>query len=54
MGFGEISYDDGPPKPAVAVLEYRDARVARETIYVTDAFDAPAWREHWRSAWQIG
>jgi hypothetical protein len=54
VGFGEISYDGGPPKPAVAVLEYRGDRVARETIYVTDTFDAPAWREQWRSPWAIG
>jgi hypothetical protein len=49
VGFAEISYDGGPWRPAVAVLEYRGELVARETIYVTEHFEAPAWREKWRS-----
>ncbi len=49
VGLGEISYDDGPSQPAVAVLEYRGDLVAHETIYVTEHFEAPAWRERWRA-----
>ena len=47
---GTISYDDGPSRPAVNVLEFRGDRVARETIYVTEEWDAPDWRARWRSA----
>ena len=49
VGFAEISYDGGPWRPALAVLEYRGDLVARETIYVTDHFEPPAWRERWRA-----
>ena len=49
VGFGEISYDGGPWRPAVAVLEYRGDLVERETIYVTEHFEPPAWREAYRA-----
>ena len=49
VGLAEISYDGGPWRPAVAVLEYRGDLVARETIYVTEHFEPPAWRERWRA-----
>jgi hypothetical protein len=45
-----VSYDGGAWQPAVAILEYRDEHVARETIYVAEPFDAPDWRAPWRSA----
>jgi hypothetical protein len=44
-----ISYDGGPWQPAVAVLEYRGDAVSREVIYVTEPFEAPAWRAEYRS-----
>jgi len=47
---GTIRYDDGPPQPVVNVLEFRGDRVARETIYVTEPWDAPEWRARWRAA----
>jgi hypothetical protein len=47
---GSISYNGGPPQPAVNILEYRGDKVARETIYVTEPFDAPEWRARWRAA----
>jgi hypothetical protein len=28
----------------------RDDRIARESIYVTEAWEAPEWRAEWRSA----
>ena len=49
VGLAEISYDGGPWRPAVAVLEYDGDLVVRETIYVTEHFEPPAWRERWRS-----
>jgi hypothetical protein len=47
---GRISYDGGPWQPAVNILEYRGDKVARETIYVTEPWDAPEWRARWRAA----
>jgi hypothetical protein len=45
-----ISYDGGPAALGVSVLELRDDLIARETIYVTEPFEAPEWRAEWRSA----
>jgi hypothetical protein len=46
---GSIRYDGGPRLPAVDVLEFRGDRVARETIYVTEPWEAPEWRARWRA-----
>ncbi|HEX2233514.1 MAG TPA: nuclear transport factor 2 family protein [Thermoleophilaceae bacterium] len=45
-----ISYDGGPPNFGVSILEFRDEKIARETIYVTEGFEPPEWRARWRSA----
>jgi hypothetical protein len=29
---------------------FRDGRIARETIYVGEGWDAPDWRAQWRAA----
>jgi hypothetical protein len=47
---GAISYDGGPWQPAVDILEFSGAKLARETIYVTEPWDAPEWRAAWRAA----
>ena len=47
---GSISYDGGPPQPVMNILEFRGDKVARETIYVTERWDAPEWRARWRAA----
>jgi hypothetical protein len=47
---GAISYDGGPWQPAVNILEFRGDKVAQETIYVTEPWDAPEWRAQWRAA----
>jgi ketosteroid isomerase-like protein len=31
----------------VFVLEFRDGRIARETAYWAEPFEAPAWRSQW-------
>jgi hypothetical protein len=31
----------------VNILEFRDGKIARETRYYADPFDAPAWRAQW-------
>jgi hypothetical protein len=46
---GSISYDGGPSHPAVNILEFRGDKVARETIYVTEPWEAPEWRARWRA-----
>jgi len=45
-----ISYDGGPGKLGVSILELRDEKIARESIYVTEAWEAPEWRAKWRDA----
>jgi len=45
-----ISYDGGPASFGVSILEFREDRIARETIYVAEGWDAPEWRARWRSA----
>ena len=34
----------------VSILEFRGDKVARETIYTAEPWDAPDWRKPWRSA----
>ena len=31
----------------VSIMEFRDGKVARETQYFADPFEAPAWRAQW-------
>jgi len=45
-----VRYDDGPANYGVSILEIRDGRIARETIYVAEGFEAPKWRAQWRAA----
>jgi hypothetical protein len=45
-----ISYDGGPWNLSVNILEFRDDKIVRETIYITQAWEAPAWRDPWRAA----
>ena len=45
-----ISYDDGPAMFGVSILELRGDKIARESIYVAEGWEAPEWRAQWRSA----
>jgi SnoaL-like protein len=47
---GAISYDDGPWSFAVTILEFRGDKIARETIYVDEGWEAPEQRARWRAA----
>jgi hypothetical protein len=47
---GTITYDDGPENVAVTILEFRDEKIARESIYVGEGWEAPEWRARWRAA----
>jgi ketosteroid isomerase-like protein len=41
-----ITYE-GKPAYTVSIMEFRDGKVARETQYFADPFDAPPWRAQW-------
>ena len=43
------NYDGGPTVLGVALLEFRDDKIARERIYVAEGWEAPDWRAAWRS-----
>ena len=45
-----ISYHSGLPSFGISILEFRDEKIARESIYVTEGWKAPEWRARWRSA----
>jgi hypothetical protein len=45
-----VTYDDGPENFGVSIHEFREDKIARETIYVAEGFEAPEWRAQWRSA----
>jgi hypothetical protein len=45
-----ISYDGGPWSFGVSILEFRDDKIARESIYVAEGWEPPDWRAQWRSA----
>jgi hypothetical protein len=41
-----INYQ-GQPTFAVSIMEFRDGKVAHETQYFADAFEAPGWMSQW-------
>jgi hypothetical protein len=46
-----IRYNDGGWNYTCSILEFRGDKVARETIYITEPWEAPDWRAPWRAAW---
>ena len=47
-----ISYNGGPWNYTCSILEFRGDKVARETIYINQGWDAPEWRAEWRAEWK--
>lgn len=45
-----VTYDQGPANFGVSILELRGDRIARESIYVAQGWEAPDWRAQWRAA----
>jgi SnoaL-like domain len=45
-----VSYGGEAPQYGVGIWEFRGDKVARETIYVSEGWEAPDWRAKWRSA----
>ena len=41
-----ITYD-GKPMHTVNIMEFRNGKVVRETIYFGDPWEPPAWRAQW-------
>ncbi|MDB6108736.1 MAG: hypothetical protein JWR69_486 [Pedosphaera sp.] len=41
-----ITYTDGPVY-TVSIMEFRGGKVAHETQYFAEPFEAPAWRAQW-------
>ena len=45
---GTIDYGDGIPVSSVSIIETgADGKVARQTDYFANPFEAPAWRKKW-------
>ena len=44
-----ISYGGAPVQYGVSIWEFRGEKIARETIYVSEGWEAPEWRAQWRS-----
>ena len=44
---GTIDYGNGVPVSLVSIVELRDGKIAKQTDYFADPFEAPAWRSQW-------
>ena len=42
-----ITYDGTKSMHTVNIMEFRDGKVVRETIYFGDPWEPPAWRTQW-------
>ena len=47
-----MRYGGGPWNYTCNILEFRGNKVARETIYITQGWEAPEWRAPWRVGWK--
>jgi SnoaL-like domain len=47
-----IRYNGGAWNYGCSMLEFRGDKVARETIYFGEGWEAPGWRAAWRAAWK--
>ena len=45
-----VTYDGSSELLGVSFHEFRDDKIVRETIYVTEPWGAPEWRAQWRDA----
>jgi hypothetical protein len=46
-----IRYNGGTWNYGVTLLEFSGDKIARETIYYAEGWQAPQWRAPWRAAW---
>jgi len=47
-----IRYNGGPWHYGCSILELEGDKVARETIYLGEGWEAPEWRAPWRAEWR--
>jgi SnoaL-like domain len=47
-----VRYDGGPWNYGVSIHEFRGDKIARETIYFGEGWQAPEWRAPWRAVWK--
>jgi hypothetical protein len=47
VGESVVEYADGTVLHGVAILEFRDGKMWRDTRYWGEPFEAPAWRAQW-------
>ena len=47
MAENVITYDATRSMHTVNIMEFRDGKVVRETIYFGDPWEPPAWRAQW-------
>ena len=45
-----VTYDGGSRNFGVSILELREDKIARESIYVAEGWEPPEWRARWRAA----
>lgn len=46
-----VRYDGGSWGYGCSIHEFRGDKIARETIYYGEGWEAPEWRAPWRAAW---
>ncbi len=49
-----IRYDGQKPHMVAGIMEFRDGKVVRERLYITEPWDPPAWRAQWVEAISSG
>lgn len=42
-----LDYGGGSAYKTVFIFEFKDGKIAKETAYWSEAFEAPAWRSKW-------
>jgi hypothetical protein len=47
-----IRYDGGSWNLGCSILELSGDKIARETIYISQGWEAPEWRAPWRAEWK--
>lgn len=46
-----VSYNGGPWNYGCGIHEFRGDKIAHETIYFAEGWQAPEWRAPWRAPW---
>jgi SnoaL-like domain len=49
---GLVRYDGGAWNYGFSIHEFRGGKIARETIYGGEGWQAPQWRAPWRALWK--